>query len=105
MLFDDRSQTVRVALSVPPDAPAAARRIVVALADEAGGAVRQQREYPVAAARGERLVATLDASTLTAGEYVVRATLVDASGGEVFAHPGYRIVKAPATARERMAIW
>jgi hypothetical protein len=105
MLFDDRSQTVRVALSVPSDAPAAARRIVVALADEAGGAARQQREYPVAAARGERLVAELDARTLAAGEYVVRAMLVDASGEEVFTHPGYRIVKAPATARERMAIW
>ena len=105
LLFDDRPQTVRVSLAVAADAPKTADRIRVSLVDESGGAVRVKREWPAASARKERLVGELDAAPLGAGDYLLRAELVDAGGAELFRYPDHRIVKTPAKARDKLALW
>jgi hypothetical protein len=100
LLFDDRSPAIRVSVQAH-GAPAGAR-VRLTLVDEAGGAVRERREVTApAAARVE----TLDASRLGHGTYLVRAELLDASGAERFRHPEYRVVKAPASARQRLPVW
>lgn len=105
MLWEDRSQTVRMSLAVASDAPKTAERIRVSLLDESGNAVRAHKEWPVSAARKERLVAELDAKALGAGEYLLRAELLDAGGKDVFRYPDHRVVKASPRGREKMAIW
>ena len=105
LLFDDRSQTVRVSLAVGAEAPKTADRIRLSLVDESSGAVRVKREWPVASARRERLVGELDATSLAAGDYLLRAELVDAGGAELFRYSDHRIVKAPAKMREKLSIW
>jgi hypothetical protein len=97
MLFDDRSQTVRLAVTVARDAGAKVR---VSLLDE-GDAVRAAREYPASG----RLVAELDAGGLPYGTYRVRAQLLGARGDVVAAYPDYRVVRAPAGVRERYTVW
>jgi hypothetical protein len=104
LLFDDRAQTVRVALGLGAEAPRA-DRIRLSLLDEASGAVRTKREWPVSAARAPRFVGEVDASALEAGEYLLRAELVDAGGAEVYRHPDHRIVKTTGKAREKLAVW
>ncbi|MBI2216264.1 MAG: O-antigen ligase family protein [Candidatus Rokubacteria bacterium] len=136
MLFDDRPQTVRIAVAVHAGAAArpsgaAARpsgdglggaRVRVSLVDESRGTVRARREHPATAAvptkdaglgrgraplgRGRApLVVELDAASIPNGEYLVRTELVGADGREVFRHPEYRIVKAPARMRETLHVW
>jgi hypothetical protein len=100
LLFDDRPQPIRVALAAtgsrPPDT-----RIRVSLVDERRGDVLQQRDYPAASP----VTAVLDASALPAGPALVRAELLDGAGVPLYRHPAYRVVKAPARARERLRIW
>jgi hypothetical protein len=67
--------------------------------------VRAQKEWPASAARKERLVAELDAKALGAGEYLLRAELLDAGGADVFRYPDHRLVKASPRGREKLAIW
>jgi hypothetical protein len=99
LLFDDRPQTVRLAVSVAE--PAADRRVRVSLTDEAGAAVRAQREYPAARAT----TAELDAAALPVGTYRVRTQLLGPGGEVVAGHPDYRVVKAPAKSRDRYTVW
>jgi O-antigen ligase len=110
MLFDDKPQTIRVALSLAGEsASGGARgpgetRVRVALVDEPDGPVRATRDYPAASlTRG--FVAELDARDAPAGEYLLRAALVAADGRELYRHPDHRIVKAPARAREGFHVW
>jgi hypothetical protein len=101
MLFDDRSQTIRVAVQVN-EAGAADARVRVSVVDESGTAVRQSREYPASA---ERRDAELDAGALPLGTYLLRAELVS-RGGEVLArYPDYRIVKLKGKTREKLNYW
>jgi len=97
MLFDDRSQTVRVALGVA--APGA--RVRLSLVDEASGQSRVSRELEGAPA----LTAELDAGALPPGRYLLRAELAGAGGVVSARYPDHRIVKLPARARERMNAW
>jgi hypothetical protein len=94
MLFDDRSQTVRVAV-----ATGAKGRVRVTLVDEASGQPRASREFPPAA----ELTAELDAAALPPGRYLLRTELLD--GTATVRGSDYRIVKMPARARERLATW
>jgi hypothetical protein len=96
MLFDDRSQSVRVA--VTPGAPG---RVRLALLEESSGQSRASREYP----GGGAFTAELDGAALPAGRYLLRTELLDAGGTATARGPDYRIVKAPARARERMNAW
>jgi hypothetical protein len=104
MLFDDRSQSVRLAVTVDERSLPAARgsaRLRVSLLDESGAA-RASREYPGAPGR---LVAEIDAAPLATGAYLLRAELVG-PGGEPLARAGdYRVVKVPAKSREKMTVW
>ena len=100
LLFDDRSQIVRVALAATGRrAPGA--RIRLSLVDERRGDVVQQRDYPAAGP----VTGLLDASALPPGPALVRAELLDAAGTAQYRHPDYRIVKTPAQARKRLRIW
>ncbi|MGH7314359.1 MAG: hypothetical protein ACREJV_14375 [Candidatus Rokuibacteriota bacterium] len=103
LLFDDRSQTVRLSVVVAEDAGAsqAGARLRVSLVDE-GGTVRGTREYE---RRPGRLVAELDASALPAGAYRLRAELVGRGGETLERAAEYRVVKVPATARKRFNAW
>jgi len=103
MLFDDRPQTVRLAVTVDERAVAGRpdARVQVSLVDD-GGATRASREYP--AAPGRR-VAELDAGPPGAGAYTLRARLIDKGGEVLFGAPEYRVVKTPARARERFTVW
>jgi O-antigen ligase len=108
MLFDDRAQTLRLALSVPSAEELAGVRLRVSLLDERNGTVHARREHPASAAlsRMDRpFVVELDAAPVPHGEYLVRAELVGADGRDVFRHPDHRIVKAPARAREAYHAW
>ena len=96
MLFDDRSQTVRAAVT-----PGALGRVRLTLVDEASGQARASREYPSGAA----LTAEVDASPLPTGRYLLRTELLDASGAATAKGPEYRIVKTPARSRERLNTW
>jgi hypothetical protein len=105
MLWEDRAQTIRMSLAVAPDAPRTAHTIRVSLLDDAGSTVRVKRDWPVSGARKERLVAELDAASLGAGEYLLRAELLDAAGAEVFRYPDHRVIKASAQARAKLNLW
>ena len=96
MLFDDRSQTVRVAV-----AAGAKGRVRVAMVDEASGQSRTSREFPAA----PELTAELDAAGLPPGRYLLRSELLDEGGAATARGADYRIVKMPARARERLATW
>jgi hypothetical protein len=96
MLFDDRSQTVRVAVGT-----AGRGRVRLALLDETSGQSRASREYDAAPS----LTAELDAAGLPLGRYLLRAEVLDAGGSVTGRYPDYRIVKLPARAREKLATW
>lgn len=98
LLFDDRPQTVRVALSAPRAAPGDTIRL--SLVDEATGTAVQARAYPASATRGE-----LDAGGLALGPALVRTELVTASGASRYRYPDYRVVKTPAAARADLRVW
>jgi len=70
MLFDDRSQTVRVGVTLrQPDGERRAATVRLALLDEAGGTVRVQRQYAATAS----FTGELDAAALASGTYRLRA--------------------------------
>lgn len=98
MLFDDRSQTIRLAVR-PASATAASRRVRVSLLDESTGAVVRQREYESATAR----VAELDAAGLPARRLLVRAELLGQDGAQ--RAPEYRVVRVTAAERKRFTTW
>ena len=98
LLFDDRPQTIRVALAVAR--PAAGDTIRLSLIDETRGTVVQAREYPASATRGE-----LDASGLAAGGALVRTELLGTGGTPRYRYPDYRIVKTPVAARGDLRVW
>ncbi len=97
MLFDDRPQTVRVAVG----AAARAGRVRLSLVDEASGQARASREYDATPS----LTAELDAAGLAPGRYLLRVELLEAGGTVTARHADYRIVKLPARAREKMTVW
>jgi hypothetical protein len=97
MLFDDRAQTVRVAVGVTTRGG----RLRVSLVDEASGQARAGREYEAAPS----LTAELDAAGLPPGRYRLHVELLDPGGGAAARHTDYRIVKLPARAREKLAVW
>src|SRR5439155_478825 len=101
MLFDDRPQTVRVGVALRSEGERRAATVRLALLDEPGGAVRVQRQYPATGS----FTGELDAATLPAGAYRLRAEAIDQSGQIVYAYPDYRIVKVPAASRKRFAVW
>jgi len=104
MLFDDRGQTVRLAVTVDARALAGAAggaRLRVSLLDEAG-APRASRELP---ATPGRIVAELDASPAAPGAYTLRAEVVGGGGEPLARAADYRVVKAPARTREKMTAW
>jgi hypothetical protein len=96
-LFDDRSQTVRVAVGV--GAPRG--RVRLTLLEERSGEARVTRDFEAAAS----LTAELDAGALPPGRYLLRAELVDPAGKVSAQHPDHRIVKLPARAREKWNAW
>jgi len=99
MLFDDRPQTVRVAVAVADPRPGT--RVRLALVPDAGGAPRAVRELAAAA----RLTAELDAAALPLGAYRLRAELAGPDGATLARYPDYRIVKLPAAVRRRFTVW
>ncbi|HEV8640341.1 MAG TPA: hypothetical protein VGV13_04505 [Methylomirabilota bacterium] len=104
MLFDDRPQTVRVAVAVTDVAEAqrSKARVRVSLLEEANGSVRASRDYPTTPAR---FTAELDARPLAPGAYLVRVDLVGEGGDALYRAADYRIVKAAAKTRERLTVW
>ena len=98
MLFEDRPQTVRVAVTA---AGGPVGRVRLSLVDEAGGAVKVSREAPATAP----ITVELDAAGLPLGRYRLRAELLDAGGGVAARYPDYRVVKLPAKAREKLHAW
>ncbi len=98
LLFVDRPQLIRVALSVVRPAPG--DKIRLSLVDEARGAVLQTRDYPTSATRGE-----LDAGGLGAGPALVRTELVGPDGTSRYRYPDYRVVKTAAAARGDLRVW
>jgi hypothetical protein len=97
MLFDDRPQTVRVALTA-----AAGSRVRLRLLDEAAGATAREREVTLAT---PSLTTELDAGGLTGGLWLLRAELLDAGGASTYRYPDHRIVRVPARAREELRVW
>jgi peptidoglycan/LPS O-acetylase OafA/YrhL len=98
MLFDDKPQTIRVAITA---GGGAVGRVRLALVEESGSAVKATREVPAAAS----LTAELDAAGVPQGRYLLRAELLDAGGAVSARYPDYRIVKLPAKAREKFNVW
>lgn len=98
MLFDDRPQAVRVAVTA---AGGPVGRVRLTLVDEAGGAVRVTREVAAASPA----TAELDAAGLPLGRYRLRAELLDAGGTVSARYPDYRIVKLPGKTREKFHAW
>jgi hypothetical protein len=97
MLFEDRSQTVRVALGVARPGG----RVRLSLVEEASGQAHAGREFEVASS----LTAELDAAALPPGRYLLRAELLGAGGATRARYPDHRIVKLPARGRERLNAW
>jgi hypothetical protein len=97
MLFDDRPQTVRVALTAAPGA-----RVRLRLVDEAGGATARERQLTLSA---PSTTAEIDAGGLNGGPWLLRAELLDAGGAVTYRHPDYRIVRVPARARDELRVW
>lgn len=104
VLFDDRPQTVRVAITVSDGGGAqrAKGRVRVSLLEEASGGVQATREYPTTPAR---FTAEVDARALGPGPYLVRVDLVGDGGETLSRAADYRIVKTAAKTRERLTIW
>jgi hypothetical protein len=103
MLFDDRPQTIRVAVALSDDArrlPGA--RVRLQLVDERTGSEKQRREY---AAPDRTFVAELDGAPLDHGVFLLRVELVDGAGTSRSRYPDHRIVKAPAKTRAGYAVW
>jgi len=98
MLFDDRPQTVRVAVTA---AGGPVGRVRLSLLDESGGQPKATREVPAAAST----TVELDAAGLPLGRYLLRAELLDAGGAVAARYPDYRIVKLPAKTREKLHAW
>jgi hypothetical protein len=98
MLFDDRPQTVRVAVTA---AGGPVGRVRLSLVDETGGAVKATREVTATSPT----TAELDAAALPLGRYRLRAELLDAGGTVSARYPDYRIVKLPAKARDKLHAW
>lgn len=96
MLFDDRPQSVRAAVTT-----SATGRVRLTLVEEASGQTRASREYPAGAA----LTAEVDAAALPPGRYLLRTELLDPGGAATARGADYRIVKVPARARERLNTW
>lgn len=108
MLFDDRSQVIRVALTVgaprreaPRGGVAGDSLVRLSLVDESSGTVRLRRD--VSAVAGDATT-ELDASGLPTGAALLRAELVRA-GEVVYRAPDHRVVKVPAKARESFTAW
>jgi hypothetical protein len=97
MLFDDRPQIVRVALTA-----AAGARVRLGLVDEAGGAPARQREITLSA---PSTTVELDAAGLAGSAYLLRAELLDAAGAATYRYPDYRIVRVPARVRDELRVW
>jgi len=94
MLFEDRPQTVRVAVGAAQGA-----RVRLALVEEAGGAVARER---VVTGPG---TAELDAAGLRGNAWLLRAELLDAAGTATARYPDHRIVRVSARAREDLRVW
>ncbi len=94
MLFEDRPQTVRVAVGAARGA-----RVRLALVEEAGGAVARER---VVTGPG---TAELDAAGLRGNAWLLRAELLDAAGTATARYPDHRIVRVSARAREDLRVW
>lgn len=100
-LFDDRAQTVRLAMRAAA-ARAGAARARVSLVDAESGAVLRERNHPVTIAWS---VAELDAAGLAPRALLARAELVDAAGAVVYRHPDYRIARLASKARDKLRVW
>jgi hypothetical protein len=130
LLFDDRPQTVRVALRAtsPGDARAAGGAVRLQLIDEASGASVRQREYPVPPPGAARagggspgpaevpppgtaplapgtVIGELDAAGAGGRRLLVRAELRDREGRLVYRTPDYRVVRMSPADRKRMNVW
>jgi len=97
MLFDDRSQTVRVALTAAPGS-----RVRLRLVEEDGGATVRERQVSVA---GASTTAEIDAAGLHGGPWRLRAELLDAGGAPTYRFPDHRIVPVPARVRDELPVW
>jgi hypothetical protein len=104
LLFDDRSQTIRLSVAVADAAQTRSGkgRVRLSLLDENAGQARGSREYP---ARPGRLTAELDAAALPAGAYLARVELLGEDGEPLHRAADHRIVKTPARARQRFNVW
>jgi hypothetical protein len=100
MLFDDRSQLIRVAVRV--EAPAPGARVRLSLVPEAGGATVAERTLP--AAPGDAVL-ELDATPARHGPHRLRVALLDGAGAAAARHPDHRLVKVPGSARARYTAW
>lgn len=104
LLFDDRSQMVRLHVAVdPPEGAAVADfRVSVSTMDESSGATVHEESFPADASA----IVTIDFAPLPANRpYLLAARLVTAGDGELAAdHPVYRIWKVSGELRERMTV-
>jgi peptidoglycan/LPS O-acetylase OafA/YrhL len=98
MLFDDRSQTLRVAVTA---GGGPVGRVRLSLVDESGGQAKATREVPAEAST----TIELDASAAPLGRYLLRAELLDAGGAVSARYPDYRIVKLSAKTRDKLNVW
>ena len=97
MLFDDRPQTVRVALAAAPRS-----RVRLRLVDETGGGTARERELTLATSS---VTAELDVGGLNGGPWLLRAELLDADGTSTYRYPDHRIVRVPARVRDELRVW
>jgi hypothetical protein len=97
MLFDDRSQVLRVALGA-----AAGSRVRLRLVDEGSGTVARDREVVLSA---PATTAELDAAGLNGGPWLLRAELLGAGGTPTYRYPDHRIVRVPARVRDELRVW
>lgn len=97
MLFEDRPQRVRLALTA-----AAGSKVRLRLIDEAGGATARERTVTLATPSE---TAELDAGGLNGGPWLLRAELLDAAGAPSYRYPDHRIVRVPARVRDELRVW
>lgn len=104
ILFDDQSQTVKLAVNVelPPDSDPSEYAVVFSIIDEADGAHIYTNTLKVQAA----FTKDIDCSKLSLNKsYTVNATLIKPSTKQtVYEYPAYRIVKLPGKIREEMTV-
>lgn len=101
LMFDDGPSTLRVDVQLTPAAADAHRYAVRGLLrEQASGHVVAEHSYPARPS----FVAELDGSAMRPGSvYLATFALVDTvSGAQVYASPGYRVTRAPASARASM---